>query len=213
MTLKEVASGNQYLRALLAGKRDGYCGELNAKTRGADRAPLSSWWRGCPMVGWGQPWLGGWQCWAVSHPVPVSGGCCVCGAAEQGNRAGPQCSCFSIAPLQWWGAHQPFSSGWCSGTLHWAPLVTLQTRGAWLLLRGPEAGAAGGDWEEMGGPGKVPGTPVGSGWFWGMRKEQPGKKHNKGSWWADRKALGQGPLGKFSPNHGDLRPYRGRCMW
>lgn len=46
MTLKEVASGNQYLRALLAGKSDGYCGELNAKAQGAGRAPhvqLMAW--------------------------------------------------------------------------------------------------------------------------------------------------------------------------
>ena len=42
MTLKEVASGNQCLRALLAGESDGYCGELNGKdSRCRQKSPVS----------------------------------------------------------------------------------------------------------------------------------------------------------------------------
>lgn len=92
MTLKEVASGNQYLRALLAGKSDGYCGELNAKAQRCRQSPP------CPADGeasprWvgsrGQPCPGGWQwcccpaglCHTLSQPKEDAG---VYGATEQG---------------------------------------------------------------------------------------------------------------------------------
>lgn len=60
-----MASGNQYLRALLAGKSDGYRGELSARTQGADRTPrvqLMAWLSHCGAGSRRQPRLGGRQC-------------------------------------------------------------------------------------------------------------------------------------------------------
>lgn len=51
--------------------------------------------------------------WAVPHPVSAKGGCwCPHGCKTRQNRAGPHYSCFSIAPLQRWGPHEPFNSTW-----------------------------------------------------------------------------------------------------
>lgn len=72
---------------------------------------------------------------------------------------------FLHCPPPMMGSTSTFQQWVMLGTLHWASLITLQTRGAWLLLHGPGTGAAGGDWYEMGVPGEVPGTPAGSGWF------------------------------------------------
>lgn len=66
-------------------------------------------------------------------------------------------------------------------------------------------GAAGGDWWEMGVPGRSPGTLMGSGWFWRMEKERIGQAR----WQVATEALGQGPPGK----HGEPKLWISGAKW
>lgn len=180
MTLKEVTSGNQYLRVLLAEKSDGYCGELNGEdSRCGQKSPTSSWWRGHPMAGpaaKGQPRLAGWHCRPLTAaqlgyvPPHISKRRTLVSVGLKTETAGwpPHHGCFSCAAgrevvllLRWRGPSQPFSSWWCLGSLRQASLMTPQAGRACVPLCGPEIGVS---WRRLvgdGGPGEGSRHPSG----------------------------------------------------
>lgn len=220
MTLKEVASGNQYLRALLAGKSDGYCGELNGEdSRCRQKSPVSGGWRGCPAPGLaaeGQPWLGGWQC---RPPTAAQlGSTCqqkayagVHRAAKQDNGLAPHHSCFLHSrkrrgcPLSMMGATSTFRQ-WVVLRLPLPGLAhdTVSQRDLSPAMRPWDWGQleeTGGRWGSREGSRHPSGVRV----VWRTGKGQIGQAR----WQMTREALGQGTPG----NHGEPKSWISWAKW